>query len=543
MKKLKTFWVSLTLIALFSLNNFAQGSPFSIYLEKLPKVPLENEDHIPEPVPPPPIVRDYFQLDPFYEQWINVEGLPVLASAKVNPYALKEAAWLIKKMIGHRPEILRAMAENKRRFSVIAYTEIITEIPEYRDDGRPDFLTYWVRGWGSTPQNLTVSSPEENILTYPGDSYFGYSVAIHEFSHDIHTAGLRAVDPSFDERLRIAYDTAMQKGLWRGTYASSDWKEYWAEGTCAWFYPDGWGSFDQFGDTRQVLKAYDPDLAALLTEIYGDNEWRYTPPGIRTDQPHLRGFNPKDSPVFTGWPELAALNRQLHDPNSDGGDEWINLKSFNPNQLPRLVESSVWGNKTTIIFVNLSQVNVFIYEVPSVGQEWFWTGVPPGFVRDRSTGANSIWLIKDINGRNISVFRAHQKTGRAVIGIKDGTVLPVNLSHFRAEHTDTGVILNWTTESELNNAGFYILRSKTKNGLFKVVNSTMIQGAGTTSERNTYTWTDTAAKPNTVYYYRIEDISHAGARKQLATVRLRGLVSAAGKMTTRWADLKRKLHH
>ena len=66
----------------------------------------------------------------------------------------------------------------------------------------------------------------------------------------------------------------------------------------------------------------------------------------------------------------------------------------------------------------------------------------------------------------------------------------------------------------------------------------MIQGAGTTSERNEYTWTDTTVKPNTVYYYRIEDLSHAGVRKQLATVCMRGLVSASGKLTTRWADLK-----
>ena len=116
--------------------------------------------------------------------------------------------------------------------------------------------------------------------------------------------------------------------------------------------------------------------------------------------------------------------------------------------------------------------------------------------------------------------------------------LPVTLSHFRAEHTDAGVILKWTTESELDNAGFYIYRSQAKDGTFKVVNPTMIQGAGTTSERNEYTWTDTTAKPNVAYYYRIEDISHAGERKQLAIVRLRGLVSASGKLTTRWADLK-----
>ena len=116
--------------------------------------------------------------------------------------------------------------------------------------------------------------------------------------------------------------------------------------------------------------------------------------------------------------------------------------------------------------------------------------------------------------------------------------LPVTLSHFRAEHTDAGVVLKWATESEVDNAGFDIYRSPTKDGDFKVVNSKLIQGAGTTGERHTYTWTDTTAKPNTVYYYRIEDVSHAGVRKQLATVRLRGFVSARGKFTTSWADLK-----
>ena len=120
----------------------------------------------------------------------------------------------------------------------------------------------------------------------------------------------------------------------------------------------------------------------------------------------------------------------------------------------------------------------------------------------------------------------------------DREPLPVTLSHFRAEHTDAGVILKWTTESEVDNAGFYIHRSETKEGEFKVVNPTLIQGAGTTSERNEYTWTDTTAKPNVAYYYRIEDISHAGVRKQLATVHMRGLVSASGKLTTRWAALK-----
>ena len=511
----------------------------SNYLAQLPDVNTENGIHIPDPVSPPRIVSDYFQLDPFYEQWIDVEGLPVLASVKVNPYALKEAAWLIRKMVGHRPEILQAMAGKKAKLSVIAHNEIITEIPEYRNDAPPDFLISRERGWGGSRQ-ATVSSSEENILSYEGPHSRNYNVLIHEFAHGIHRFGADAVNPSFDDDLRIVYEDAMRKGLWKGTYASSDRKEYWAEGTQAWFNPKGDGSFRHFGDTRKALKNYDPGLAALLAEIYGDNAWRYTSPLTRTDQPHLQGYNPQESPVFEGWNELEALYHQLRDPNSDGGGEWVNLKSFNPNQLSRLVESSVGGNRTTMIFVNLSQDDVLTYRVSSNDAEALWTRIYPGRARWTHTSANQIWLIKDTRGKNIAIFKASEKTGRAVIGVKDGQVLPVTLSRFRAELTDAGVVLKWITESELNNAGFNILRSEAKNGEFKVVNPQLIQGAGTTSERHTYTWKDTTAKPNVVYYYRIEDISHAGICKQLATVRLRGYVSAAGKLTTKWGDLKRQ---
>ena len=119
-----------------------------------------------------------------------------------------------------------------------------------------------------------------------------------------------------------------------------------------------------------------------------------------------------------------------------------------------------------------------------------------------------------------------------------GGVLPVTLSNFRAEHTTKGVMIKWTTESEIDNAGFNILRSPTKDGEFAVVNPTLIQGAGTIGERNEYIWTDTTAKPNVVYYYQIEDVSHAGARQVIATNRTRGMISAKNRLITHWGDLK-----
>ena len=131
------------------------------------------------------------------------------------------------------------------------------------------------------------------------------------------------------------------------------------------------------------------------------------------------------------------------------------------------------------------------------------------------------------------------RTDQGSPSVRAGQALPVQLSQFRPDLTETGtVVINWATESEMDNAGFNILRSQTRTGEFKVINAQLILGAGTTAERNTYTWTDTAAKPNVVYYYQIEDVSFDGERQTLATVRLRGLISAKGKLTTQWGELK-----
>ena len=126
-------------------------------------------------------------------------------------------------------------------------------------------------------------------------------------------------------------------------------------------------------------------------------------------------------------------------------------------------------------------------------------------------------------------------------GFRAGGALPVQLSHFRpARNKDTGaVVITWSTQSELNNAGFFIKRSQQRDGEFKVINATMIQGAGTTSEKQFYTYNDSTAQPNVVYYYQIEDVSLDGNRQTLTNgIRLKGHVSVAGKLTTLWGDLK-----
>ena len=126
-------------------------------------------------------------------------------------------------------------------------------------------------------------------------------------------------------------------------------------------------------------------------------------------------------------------------------------------------------------------------------------------------------------------------------GYNAGGALPVELSGFGAKRDPlTGaVVITWSTQSELNNAGFFIKRSQQQKGKFVVVNPTMIAGAGTTAEKQSYTYTDATADPNVIYFYQIEDVSLDGNRQTLTRAhRLKGHVGAAGKATTTWGDLK-----
>ena len=120
-----------------------------------------------------------------------------------------------------------------------------------------------------------------------------------------------------------------------------------------------------------------------------------------------------------------------------------------------------------------------------------------------------------------------------------GKPLPVELSQFSARLVKDEVVINWTTESELNNAGFNVLRSTSRTKNFRRINPKLIQGAGTTGERRTYQFIDATAKPNVAYYYRIEDVDFSGTRRHPYNAAVtRHCIAPTGKVITTWGTLK-----
>ncbi len=239
-------------------------------------------------------------LAPFYQKYVDAQGLPVVGSAKVSDFALLEAAYLIDHMLAKRPDIREAMIRNKVRLAVMASSERTTDIPEHHDLTPRKYWDRRARGLGATPDRPAVSCGEENLLGYQGDPYAAENILIHEFAHAIHEMGLKTIDHVFDGRLDKVYQAALAKGLWKGTYAATNRDEYWAEGVQSWFDTNRPPDHDHnHVDTREELEKYDPDLAKLIAEVFRDQSWRYQRPKQRTDKEHLQGFDPQKAPAFS----------------------------------------------------------------------------------------------------------------------------------------------------------------------------------------------------------------------------------------------------
>ena len=175
-------------------------------------------------------------------------------------------------------------------------------MPEHSHLKPKDYWDARARGLGGSQTDPVCSCGEENLLCFAGDPYSAENILIHEFAHNIHLRGMVNVDKSFDDRVKQAYDDAMKKGLWKGKYGSTNHHEYFAEGVQSWFDNNSENDHEHnHVNTRKELVEYDPELAKLCQEVFGDTELVYTRPTTRLTG-HLAGYDPAKSPKFT-WPE------------------------------------------------------------------------------------------------------------------------------------------------------------------------------------------------------------------------------------------------
>jgi hypothetical protein len=86
----------------------------------------------------------------------------------------------------------------------------------------------------------------------------------------------------------------------------------------------------------------------------------------------------------------------------------------------------------------------------------------------------------------------------------------IALSSFTANPYNQKVILSWTTESEIDNAGFNLYRSETENGNYTKINFSLIPANGSSTQGASYEHIDKNVQNRKTYWYKLEDIDLNG---------------------------------
>lgn len=273
-------------------------------------------------------LRASFSLAPHYQKALVLEGFPIVGSPAVSDAALAEAAHVIRKMLKNRPDVLQKLGENKIRLGIMAPSERTSDLPEHSDLFPTAFWDRRARGLGATRERPAVSCGEENLLHNPGDPYATESIMVHEFAHAIHLMAVNDLDPTFDARLEEVYRNAMARGLWKGKYAADNSREYFAEAVQSWFDTNRENdALHNHVNTREELIAYDPAVAQLVAEVFGENDWRYVRADhpSRAQEPHLRDLDRSKLPPFA-WTKTEQNEYDLVAENGRLKENWKQLQ-------------------------------------------------------------------------------------------------------------------------------------------------------------------------------------------------------------------------
>ena len=301
--------LALTLLTL-SCRSYPDPSALSAAPEESPRVTAPPESFFAR-LP----ARDREAARAFYKKHLEINGVPLAASAEVSDLALQRDFYIVTHMLAGRPDILNAMVTNGTRLIIIGKDQKYTDMPEYRHARNPAYLNERVRGTGGL--DLT-SFGEENLLCLPTDRYDRESIAVHEFCHTI-DAALRRIDPTWRQRLLKTYHDAVSKGLWKNTYAGSNPAEYWAE-VCQAYFDCGRANNWNHGPVarREQLKIYDPEAYELTKTTFNlspAQDWRYAwlqkLPNVAAP-PRELNINPYYT-KFTWADEFPVVGRQASD--------------------------------------------------------------------------------------------------------------------------------------------------------------------------------------------------------------------------------------
>ena len=229
--------------------------------------------------------------------------------------------------------------------------------------------------------------------------------------------------------------------------------------------------------------------AKLAKSVDGGATWTALTPNIPGTFFAL-GFKNQNLGYVAGSSLAAAKT-------TDGGTTWTALT------MPTTLKSttSLWAVAFTDSAVWMSSINGDVLYSKDGGANWNIA---------KKITSNNLFSIAVVGS---DLFFAG--SGGCIIKASTGTNIPVELTSFTAAYVNNKTVLNWKTATETNNLGFDIEKRTSTSNWEKIG---FIKGAGTSTERQQYTFSDASASGNV--YYRLKQIDFDGSFKYSGVVEI-----------------------
>ncbi len=150
-----------------------------------------------------------------------------------------------------------------------------------------------------------------------------------------------------------------------------------------------------------------------------------------------------------------------------------------------------------------------------------YTGDASATVQKATTG-NTDWNVygncnptSTLNPMSTALVIRNNQSGFSefAVAVDDNKPFPVEMLPLVAvpDNNNQLIKLYWSTQSEVNNAGFEIQRSLDGTNFAKIHPNAWVNGSGTTQTPVNYTYDDNQVQTNVKYYYRLKQVDFNGA--------------------------------
>jgi len=342
--------------------------------------------------------------------------------------------------------------------------------------------------WGSSAANVFAVGDSGNIRQYNGSSWSAMTSGTTKRLRDVWGAATNNI-------IAVGEDGTIRK------YNGTSWGSMTSNTTLT--LQGVWGSSGT--NVFAVGGAKENQTGSAIIQKYNGTAWSnvYTYPDSTIPRFH-DAWGTSDTNVYV----VGEAGTILH--TTDGGATWNPMS--NPLVGTTVILRDIWGTSDSDIFVvgdgatTNEKSRILHYD----GLAWSIMSQPRS---DNLIRLHGVWGSAPDN-----FFAVGEPYIEPDLITKHGTIehyfgpcpTLISLSSFTATSFSKAVVLEWTTSSEIDNAGFNVYRAESENGEYVKINDELISAQGSSTEGASYEFADEGLQNRTTYYYKLEDVDFNG---------------------------------